>query len=409
MSSPRDYDIIIVGAGMVGATLACALLECVRTERGLRIALVEANMPERSWEPGSTDLRVSAITPVTERILARLGAWETIAGLGVSPFREMRVWDAAGAGSIHFDSVRVASPVLGHIIENRVVQRALLELLDADESVDLICPSRIEGLSLTENEASLALDDGRVLTASLVVAADGGRSKVRELAGISLHGWSYGHKAVVASVRPELDHAETAWQRFLPDGPLAFLPLRDGQCSIVWSTGPEHADHLLESEEEDFCTELAEAFDHRLGRILETGPRAAFPLRLRHATQYVSGRLALIGDAAHTIHPLAGQGANLGILDAVTLAEILGDVHARGLDIADTRALRRYERWRRAENTRMIAAMEGFKRLFGTRNPLLSAVRNVGLDITDRCSPAKDLILQYHLGRYGHLPELARP
>lgn len=408
--SSRDYDIVIVGAGMVGAMLACAL--CSADGHGasdLRIAVIEAQMPERSWDPESRDLRVSAITPVTERVLARLGVWERIVELGVSPFREMRVWDAGGVGSIHFDSARVASPVLGHIIENRVVQRALLEVLDGNEKVDLIAPARIDRLSIAENKASVALDDGRVFTTGLVVAADGGRSKVRELAGISLHGWSYGHKAVVASVRPEFDHAETAWQRFLPDGPLAFLPLRDGRCSIVWSTKPEHADRLLESPENEFCVALAEAFDHRLGRIIETEPRAAFPLRLRQATQYVSGRLALIGDAAHTIHPLAGQGANLGILDAVTLAEILGDVLGQGLDIADARALRRFERWRRAENTRMIAAMESFKRLFGSTDPLLCAVRNFGLNLTDRVLPAKDLILQYHLGRYGHLPSLARP
>lgn len=404
MSVHRDYDVVVIGAGMVGATLACALMG-----RGLRIAMIEARMPERDWDPTSTDLRVSAITPVTERIMTRLGVWDAISGFGVSPFREMWVWDASGAGEVHFDSVRVASPVLGHIIENRVVQRALLESIDAHGEVDVICPARVEALSFADVDARLVLDDGREISADLVVAADGAQSRVRVLAGIGLHGWSYGHKAVVAAVQTEVDHAETAWQRFLPAGPLAFLPLRDGQCSIVWSTQPEHADYLLEISAEDFRAELGTAFAHRLGDILDVGPRAAFPLRLRHAAQYVTGRLALIGDAAHTIHPLAGQGANLGILDAIALAEVLGETHSQGWAIADSRCLRRYERWRRAENTRMIVAMEGFKRLFGATDPVLTAVRNLGLNLTDRCLPAKDLILQYHLGHHGDLPQLARP
>jgi len=403
-SARRDYDIVIVGAGMVGATLAHALMET-----DLRVAMIEARMPERDWDTRSTDLRVSAITPVTERIMTRLGVWDAISALGMSPFREMRVWDADEAGEIRFDSARVASPVLGHIIENRVVQRALLESITDQGAVDMICPARVEHLSLSDADAHLVLNDGREIHAGLVVAADGGRSRVRALAGIGLHGWSYGHKAVVATVRPELDHAETAWQRFLPTGPLAFLPLRDGQCSIVWSTRPEHADHLLELGAEEFCAELGAAFAHRLGVILEVGPRAGFPLNLRHAAQYVVGRLALVGDAAHTIHPLAGQGANLGILDAVTLAEILCETHLKGGDIAGPRGLRRYERWRRAENTRMIVAMEGFKRLFGASDSVLTSLRNLGLNLTNRCLPAKDLILQYHLGRHGDLPQLARP
>lgn len=221
-------------------------------------------------------------------------------------------------------------------------------------------------------------------------------------------GWNYHQKAVVAHVRPEKSHQETAWQRFLPSGPLAFLPLHDGRCSIVWSTTPEQADALLALEASAFAEALAEAFDQRLGSILEVGRRGAFPLRLQHAQTYVKPGLALIGDAAHVVHPLAGQGVNLGLLDAAALAEVILDALNAGQDFASFKTLRRYERWRKGDNLLMLAVMDGFKRLFGTALPPVRLLRNIGLNLTDAAGPLKHLIARRAMGLDGDLPRLAQ-
>jgi len=213
---------------------------------------------------------------------------------------------------------------------------------------------------------------------------------------------------VVANVRTAVPHQETAWQRFLPTGPLAFLPLHDGRCSIVWSTTPEQADSLLALDERDFGAALAEAFDWRLGAIVEVGPRTAFPLRLQHAHAYVQPGIALIGDAAHVVHPLAGQGVNLGLLDAATLAEVVSDAVAAGQDFASLKTLRRYERWRKGDNLLMLGVMDGFKRLFGNTLPPVRLLRNVGLNLTDAAGPLKNLIARRAMGLAGDLPKLAR-
>ncbi len=388
---------------MVGATLACAL-----RDSGLRIAVVEARRPRRSWPADSVDLRVSAISAASERIFRALDVWPGMATRGVSPFLEMHVWDAGGRGEIHFDSADLGTPRLGHIIENRVIQAALLEGMDDAANLELICPAAIENFQHSADGLRLQLSDGAELQTALLVGADGGASRVRELADIATRGWSYEQQAVVAVVATQLPHGRTAWQRFLPQGPLAFLPLRDGRSSIVWSTTPEHAAALLAMAEEEFCAALGEAFDHRLGPVLETGPRAAFPLRLQHTLRYVGERLALVGDAAHMIHPLAGQGVNLGLLDAAALAEVIVGARQRGRDFSSAMVLRRYERWRKGDNLITMAAMDGFKRLFGTDFMPLRLARNLGMELVNRAVPVKNQLISHAMGLCGDLPALAR-
>ena len=398
-----DFDIIIVGAGMVGSALACAL-----GMQGLQVAVIEAHQPDFDWPDDSVDQRVSAITCASQQIFTSLGAWEAMCRQRVSPYRDMRVWDATGSGEIHFDSADLGEPLLGHIIENRVIQFALYEKLVEYDNVTFIAPVSVTSMEIVPDRASVTLDDGRVLNAALLVAADGSRSKLRELAGIETQGWSYHQHGVVAHITTSKSHQETAWQRFMPDGPLAFLPLSDGSSSIVWSTTPEHADALLQLDDAAFLDALQTAFGDRLGRMLSCGPRAAFPLRMQHAKQYTQQRLALLGDAAHTIHPLAGQGVNLGLADAATLAEVIADVRAAGSDIGALKNLRRYERWRKGDNLAMMSTMDAFKRLFGSKMPMLKWLRNTGLSLTNRTTPVKNMIMRQAMGLEGELSRLAR-
>lgn len=396
-------DIAIVGAGMVGATLACAL-----AGSGLRIALVEAAPPPADWPPGTVDMRVSALTAASRQIFQRLGVWPAMTELGVSPFERMRVWDAGGAGSIRFDCADVGEAQLGHIVENRVMQRVLFARAVGFAHVTVYCPAGVGALTPLENRVRIELTDGVVVDARLVVGADGAASRVRQLAGIGTRGWSYDQQALVATVATERPHEATAWQRFLPQGPLAFLPLRDGRSSIVWSTAPARARELLQLPDADFQAQLADAFEHRLGAIAAVSGRGAFPLRLQHAHAYVAPRVALVGDAAHTIHPLAGQGVNLGLLDAAALAEVVLDAHAAGADIGAHGVLRRYERWRKGDNLQMMLAMDAFKRAFGSGLPLLRVARNLGLDLVDAATPLKHAVIRRAMGLRGDLPRLAR-
>jgi 2-octaprenylphenol hydroxylase len=403
MNTHLDYDMVIAGGGMVGAALACAL-----GNSPMSVALLEDTPLERSRPGAELDLRVSAITRASQRIFAAVGAWEGMLSWRVSPFREMRVWDAGGSGQIHFDSAALGEPLLGWIIENRVIQTALLEQVRELGNVELLCPAKLSLAGVREQGVHLQLQDRRELFARLLVGADGADSRVRHWARVDVGGWGYQQKAVVAAVGTEKPHRETAWQRFLPTGPLAFLPLHDGRCSIVWSTTLAQAEYLLELDEDAFALALGEAFGWHLGEITQVGPRGAFPLRLQHAHAYVKPHIALVGDAAHVVHPLAGQGVNLGLLDAAALAEVLLAAVAAGQDIGSLQVLRRYERWRKGENLLMLGVMDGFKRLFGSSLPPVRWLRNFGLNLTDRAGPVKNLIARRAMGLEGDLPKLAR-
>lgn len=400
-------DLIIVGAGMVGSALALAL-----EHSGLEILVVDGGpLSVKPFDAhGAFEPRVSALSAASQRILERLGVWEGIAARRTSPYRDMQVWDGSGTGSVHFSAASVHAEVLGHIVENRVVQDALLERLH-DGQIGLLGNARLEQLRRSGDGWLLTLADGRQLRAPLLVAADGANSAVRRLAGFATREWDYLHHAIVTSVRCERPHQLTAWQRFTDDGPLAFLPLnRQGDehwCSIVWSTVPTEAERLMALNDEAFRHELGKAFEWRLGPVTATDPRVCIPLRQRHAKRYVESGLALIGDAAHSIHPLAGQGVNLGFLDAAVLAEVLVHALQRGEQPNDVRVLSRYERRRMPHNLAMMAAMEGFERLFQADPLPIRLLRNSGLNWIDELPDAKAIFVRRALGLVGDLPELA--
>ncbi|KXO84467.1 2-octaprenyl-3-methyl-6-methoxy-1,4-benzoquinol hydroxylase [Stutzerimonas stutzeri] len=403
-------DLIIVGAGMVGSTLALAL-----EGSGLDILVLDASPLEAAdFDPqGGFEPRVSALSAASQRIFERLGAWPGMSARRVSPYTDMHVWDGAGTGQIHFSAETVHAEVLGHIVENRVVQDALLETMQRRGGQRLLGAARLERLERMPQGWQLTLDDGRQLNAPLLVAADGANSAVRRLAGCETREWDYLHQAIVTSVRCSEPHQRTAWQRFTDDGPLAFLPLeRDGDqhwCSIVWSVTELEARRLMALEDAAFRAALGRAFEQRLGEVEEVDPRLCIPLRQRHAKRYVQPGLALIGDAAHTIHPLAGQGVNLGLLDAAVLAEVIEAAMARGERPEDIRVLSRFERRRMPHNLAMMAAMEGFERLFQADPLPLRWLRNTGLKAVQALPEAKALFVRQALGLSGDLPALARP
>jgi len=403
-------DLIIVGAGMVGSTLALAL-----EGSGLDILVLDASPLEAAdFDPqGGFEPRVSALSAASQRIFERLGAWPGMSARRVSPYTDMHVWDGSGTGQIHFSAETVHAEVLGHIVENRVVQDALLETMQRRGGQRLLGAARLERLERTPQGWQLTLDDGRQLNAPLLVAADGANSAVRRLAGCETREWDYLHQAIVTSVRCSEPHQRTAWQRFTDDGPLAFLPLeRDGDqhwCSIVWSVTELEARRLMALDDAAFRAALGRAFEQRLGEVEEVDPRLCIPLRQRHAKRYVQPGLALIGDAAHTIHPLAGQGVNLGLLDAAVLAQVIEAAMARGERPEDIRVLSRFERRRMPHNLAMMAAMEGFERLFQADPLPLRWLRNTGLKAVQALPEAKALFVRQALGLSGDLPELARP
>ena len=388
---------------MVGAALACAL-----AQRDFSVALLEAREPALDWNPAGYDLRVSAITRASQQLLQNLGAWQAMLDERATAYQQMHVWDRAGFGEIHFDAADLAEPDLGHIVENRVIVRALWELLEGS-GAQVLVPVRLAALDLSDGGVVLTLDDGRTLNAGLVVGADGARSQVRELAGIASRGQAYDQHAVVATVNAELGNRSTAWQRFMRDGPLALLPLQQDLFSIVWSTTPNEAERLCALPEDEFNTLLTEASESRLGRLTLQGARAAFPLRLQHAERYVLPGLALVGDAAHVIHPLAGQGVNLGFLDAGSLVDALVSGRESGRAPGSLATLRRYERTRKGHNTATQLAMDGFKHLFSNDSSVLSLARNLGLGAAGRLTPLRRLFERIALGQGLELPTLSRP
>lgn len=396
------YDIVIVGGGMVGAALACAL-----GGSRFKVAVLEQRpLPAPSPE---FDLRVSAITLASKAFFENVGAWAGMAKRRAARVAAMQVWDENGSGSIRFDAADIGEPELAYIIENSVIQAALVERLAQFTNIHWLCPVEVERFDLTSEFPRVLLSDGRILEARVLVGADGATSRVREAAGMEVQRHGLDQQSLVATVRTQRAHGDIARQRFLATGPLAFLPLPEAHtCSIVWSADTPRAHELMALEDATFRAELEAAFDSNLGAIESVSRRAVFPLALSHAKQYVRERVALIGDAAHTVHPLAGQGVNLGFLDAAMLAEVLLAADEKHQDIGAYSVLRRFERARKADNLSMVTMTGGFRYLFSNRLPLVKELRNLGLDLADAATPLKNLIVRRASGLSGDLPRLAR-
>ncbi len=395
----REFDVVVLGAGMVGSLFAL-LLTRDPAARALRVAVIDAEQSSLPAADAPFDLRVSAITRASEDLIARAGCGPALAAQRLCRFTDMEVWDADGTGRVHFSAGEVGESHLGLLVENRILQAVLCEQLWRQPTVTAYCPRRLHSLQRLRHGWQVTLADGEVLSAPLVIGADGANSRVRDAAGLSVSTWDYEQKGLVCTVTTERSHRHTAWQRFLPDGPLAFLPLADEhQCSIVWTLPTSEAERLQALPAAEFAAELGRAFEHRLGAITATGARAAFPLLARHAEQYTREGVALIGDAAHSIHPLAGQGVNLGLLDAGVLADELLAVLKAGLPVDHARALSRYSRQRRGHNALLMHGMTGFERLFAARDSGLRVLRNSGMRLFDRSGLLKQWVMRTAIGR----------
>lgn len=385
-----NVDIAIVGGGIAGLAAAAALAGAGRS-----IAVLEAReLPRQTSSAGESpqdwDSRVSALTPRSISFLARIGAWDAVRAQRSCAYEHMTVWDAEGTARIEFDAAEVAATSLGSIVENRVITAALAACVQSLAEVQVLAPARLAEVQrgaqgandAAQHSHRLLLEDGRALDCDLLVAADGALSPIRSMLDFSTREWDYGHRAIVTTAEFERPHEHTAWQRFLPSGPLALLPLPaagDALCSIVWSIDEAEADKVLKLDDAAFCEALGVASEFALGTVRSCASRQAFPLRQRHATDYVKPGIALVGDAAHTIHPLAGQGINLGLADVEVLAEEVSLAMSRGLAPGREDMLKRYQRRRKGDNLAMMAAMDGFKRLFEQDAPPLRWLRNAGM------------------------------
>ena len=387
---------------MVGAATACAL-----AHGGVRVALLEKFNPERQWPAEPVDIRVSALSKASQNILEMLGAWTGMAQRGICPYREMRVWDARADGFLHFDCADTPFSELGHLVENRATVAALWDVLDELPSATCITPAKVVAMQLNENARQLRLEDGRILEADLIIAADGRDSALRTMAGIDVTGWQYHQDGLVATVSTELSHQSTAWQRFLDEGPLAFLPLKNGQCSIVWTLSSATSKSYLALADYDFLQALEQASGGILGKMLAVGPRAAFPLRFQYANCYIDQRFALCGDAAHAMHPLAGQGVNAGLLDAAAIAELVIQTRLEKRPISSLRLLRHYERWRKGDNLIMMSSMDMFNRIYSLSAKPLVDLRSAGMNCINNAALLKAYFNDYAMGLRDDLPKLA--
>lgn len=388
-----EVDVIVVGAGMVGATFAAAL-----TDAPLSVAVLDAGPAPAPLPADHFDLRVSAISPGTRSVFEAVGAWERLDHSRVEPYQSMYVWDAASRGSIEFDAAEIGEPWLGYIIENNNVHNALLESLAVADNVQCRFDTPPASLSVGRTRCRLVLESGETLSGRLIVGADGAHSWVRGELGIAVDSRLYGQRAFVCEARTARPHQDTAWQRFLSTGPVAFLPLANGSCSVVWTCDAELAAELAELDVRSFGERLAEAFEERLGAVEITSPVRSFDLSRRQASRYVVDRAALIGDAAHVVHPMAGQGANLGFGDAWSLARVVREAGAAERDIGREQVLRRYERWRRSENFSMMRMLDALHGLFATDSRLVQQARGLGLSVVDAQGWLKHFLARQALG-----------
>ncbi len=396
----KHYDVAIVGAGMVGTTLASLL-----SRGGISVALVEANEPQPFDPQSDFGLRVSAISPGSAAIVQQAGAWKLICDQRCRPYRRMQVEDGVGVAPLLFDAPVFNLERLGTIVENNLLQWCSWQVVKAENLVDLYCPDSLDGINPGPDLNQVTLKSGRKLTAKLVAGADGAASGVRRVMGIRQRYWGYNQHGLVCVVGKQKSNPGVAWQRFLPGGPLAFLPLSDGRSSIVWTRPSSEAERLLALDSREFMAELDEASSGWLGKLESCGPRATFPLSMRLSECYATDRVVLLGDAAHVVHPLAGQGVNLGLADAAGLTESLLRGRLVGDGIGDARQLRAYDRWRRSESETMALGMHALRSLFNA--DALSPLRRVGLAVVKRSWFMQDMFAQRAAGLGPNAPKLA--
>ncbi len=397
----ENFDVVIVGGGMVGAAVACGL-----GDSPLKVAVIEQQMPEPFSPEQPHDLRVSALSVASRKILETVGAWQGVVNRRLCPFRRMRVWETTG--DTEFSSNDINYTELGHIVENRVTQLALLERLQDFSNIELLSPIQIKNIDYSENLSELQLEDGRCLTARVLVAADGGQSKVRQLVGLGVTSWDYQQQALVLYIETENPQQDITWQRFVPSGPQAFLPLTGHHGSIVWYNSADEIRRLKKLDKQQLKQELQSNFPSCLGKVKAILGTASFPLKRQHAQKYVKTGVVLVGDAAHMINPLAGQGVNIGLLDAAALVQVLLEANNNNQNIAALKVLKRYEKMRRFENLKMMTVMDAFYRVFSNEILPLKLIRNLGLGLAERVRPAKNKVMRMAMGLDGELPKLAK-
>jgi len=397
----QEFDVIVVGGGMVGAAVACGL-----GDSPLKVAVIENQTPQPFSAQQPHDLRVSALSIASRNILESIGAWTGITSRRYCPFSRMRVWEQHGDTLFNSNDIKQAE--LGYIVENRITQLALLERLSAFDNVQLIMPAQIRKIDYNPAGSTIIMEDGQELSAKLLVAADGGQSRVRQAVGIGVTSWDYNQQAFVIYVETAYPQQDITWQRFTPSGPQAFLPLTGNFASLVWYHNPDEVRRLLALPFDQLKTEVRAVFPECLGDIKQILGVTSFALKRQHAQNYVKTGVALVGDAAHMINPLAGQGVNIGFLDAATLVEVVLQAAKQGHNFADLQVLQAYEKQRRNQNLKMMTVMDIFYRCFSNDIPPLKLLRNIGLGVAQHVTPLRLKVMKEAMGLEGQLPKLAR-
>ncbi|WP_448554948.1 FAD-dependent monooxygenase [Thalassotalea montiporae] len=417
----QKYDLLIIGGGMVGLSLALA----VRKLTDLTIAIVEPNQPTELAQ--APELRVSAINAASEQFFNNLGVWSAITQQRLQPYSHMHVWDKANIGALDFDINQLSDARnrenLGYIIENKVIRNALWQQADADNGISLLTQEPLQNIAMGDHEVFASFASQMPVMAKLVVGADGANSWLRQQLDMTMAFRDYDNHALVATVDCELGHQDTAWQVFLPQGPLAFLPLYNtNQCSIVWSTSPQEAERLQQLDVSEVSKALTAASDGKLGQVTLASDTQSYPLTMRLAHKFTKGRAVLIGDAAHTIHPLAGQGVNLGLQDAASLAQLISEHYhsenssqpsATGANSVNSawysdKMLSQYNRWRRAEALEMVTAMEAIKQSFTPQIAPIKLLRGLGMGLINHIPAVKQQMIKQAMGLSGDLPEISQ-
>ncbi len=387
----KTFDLVIVGGGMVGLALAASLRKAP-----LRIAVIESFPPQTSTEQITN--RVSALNLASQNLLTELGVWSNLTAIRATAYNDMEVWEKDSFAKIEFSGKNLGLTHLGHIVENHLIQHTLWQNVLSQKNAEILT-ALPQTIAVTDSNAIMTLNNGHMLSAKLIVGADGANSWVRKQADIPLVFRDYGHHALVCNVETEEPHKNTARQIFTGESILAFLPLHNANlCSIVWSQPPKQAEYLTQCTEEEFNKALTVAFDGKLGLCQVKSARHSIPLTARYARDFAKKRIALVGDAAHTIHPLAGLGVNLGFQDVISLTQEIEKNLSMNVDIGEYRYLRHYERWRKTEAVKMLVAMQGLKDLFNGSNPIKKLVRGIGLSATNQLTPLKEQLIKQALG-----------